>query len=68
MSVSWAESTPGVIVLKWVESGGPRVERPGASGFGSRLINAALNGVPGGSAILKFHAEGVTCDLAFSKL
>jgi len=67
VNVSWSEATPGVIVLKWVESGGPRVELPRASGFGSRLINAALNGVPGGSAILKFHEQGVTCDLAFSK-
>ena len=67
VNVSWSEATPGVIVLKWIESGGPRVELPRSSGFGSRLINAALNGVPGGSAILKFHEQGVICDLAFSK-
>lgn len=67
VTVSWSEASPDIVVLKWVESGGPPVERPRGSGFGSRLIGAALNGVPGGSATLKFHADGVTCDLAFAR-
>ena len=30
------------------------------------MIGAALNGVPGGGAILKFNPDGVRCELAFN--
>ena len=36
------------------------------SGFGTRLVSAALNGVPGGSAVMRFEPGGVQCDLAFN--
>ncbi len=62
----WAEVSAGVYRLRWRESGGPKVDKPRASGFGTRLISAALNGVPGGSAVLKFESDGVVCELAFS--
>jgi two-component sensor histidine kinase len=61
----WVERTPGVFMLRWRETGGPRVVAPSTSGFGSRLIGAALNGVPGGNASLSFAPDGVRCDLAF---
>lgn len=62
----WFERAPGAYTLRWVEVGGPRVDKPRASGFGTRMIGAALNGVPGGGAVLKFEAEGVRCELAFN--
>ena len=63
---NWAERSPGVFVLRWQEHGGPRADTPRSAGFGTRLIGAALNGVPGGSAMLKFEAEGVSCELNFN--
>jgi two-component sensor histidine kinase len=62
----WVERVPGSYTLRWTEMGGPSVEKPRSSGFGTRLIGAALNGVPGGGAILKFDPEGVRCELAFN--
>ena len=62
----WIERSPGVFTLRWTENGGPAVSQPRASGFGTRLISAALNGVPGGAALLKFEPGGVRCELAFS--
>jgi two-component sensor histidine kinase len=62
----WMERSPGVFILRWRETGGPKVDRPRTSGFGTRLIGAALNGVPGGSALLKFEPDGVSCELGFS--
>jgi two-component sensor histidine kinase len=62
----WVERTPGAYTLLWTELGGPAVEKPRTSGFGTRMIGAALNGVPGGGAILKFDPEGVRCELAFN--
>lgn len=63
---SWIERSPGAYTLIWAESGGPKVNRPHASGFGTRMIGAALNGVPGGGAVLKFDPDGVRCELAFN--
>ena len=62
----WIERSPGVFTLRWTENGGPAVSQPRSSGFGTRLISAALNGVPGGAALLKFEPGGVRCELAFS--
>jgi two-component sensor histidine kinase len=62
----WVERSQGVFVLRWREDGGPRADKPRSPGFGTRLIGAALNGVPGGSAMLKFEPEGVSCELGFN--
>ena len=62
----WIERTPGAFTLRWTENGGPQVSQPRSSGFGTRLISAALNGVPGGSALLKFEPQGVRCELGFN--
>jgi two-component sensor histidine kinase len=62
----WTERSPGVFVLRWREDGGPMADKPRSAGFGTRLIGAALNGVPGGSAMLKFEPEGVSCELCFN--
>jgi two-component sensor histidine kinase len=62
----WIERSPGAFTLRWTENGGPAVAKPRSSGFGTRLISAALNGVPGGAALLKFEPAGVRCELAFN--
>jgi two-component sensor histidine kinase len=62
----WIERSPGAFTLRWTENGGPAVAQPRSSGFGTRLISAALNGVPGGAALLKFDPAGVRCELAFN--
>jgi two-component sensor histidine kinase len=62
----WIELSPGVYSLRWTENGGPAVAQPRSAGFGTRLISAALNGVPGGAALLKFEPNGVRCELAFN--
>jgi two-component sensor histidine kinase len=62
----WALIDGGLCLLRWTESGGPTVDKPRQSGFGTRMIGAALNGVPGGSAVMKFERDGVRCELAFA--
>lgn len=48
--------------LRWREEGGPRVERPTRTGFGTRMLERALRG-QGGSAAIEFRPEGVCCTL-----
>jgi PAS domain S-box-containing protein len=51
------------LALRWEESGGPPVTAPGKRGFGTRMIERALAGEPGGRAGLDFRAEGLACEI-----
>ncbi|WP_240540115.1 PAS domain S-box protein [Salinarimonas soli] len=50
--------------LLWQESGGPAVEKPTRTGFGSRLISRYLAAELGGEVDLAFAPEGVRCVLS----
>lgn len=50
------------LVLNWRESGGPAVSAPTRKGFGSRMIERALQG-EGGTAKLEFDPKGLRCQL-----
>lgn len=49
--------------LSWVESGGPTVEQPKKSGFGSRLITEGLALELDGEVQLEFDPAGVRCTI-----
>jgi two-component sensor histidine kinase len=46
------------LVFKWTESGGPKIMRPSATGFGSRLIDGVVKGDLGGVSVLRYHPDG----------
>ena len=48
--------------LEWREQGGPAVNPPGRKGFGSTLIERAVQQERGKSCF-EFHSEGVVCSL-----
>jgi two-component sensor histidine kinase len=60
-SLSW-RTEGGRLVLDWRESGGPPVSPPAARGFGSTLIERALE-QEHGAARLCFDPAGLTCRL-----
>jgi len=66
VSVGWrvdaAQPRP-VLVLDWIESGGPEVSAPTRQGFGARLIERSLNGELGGEAELSYERDGFRCTL-----
>ncbi len=47
-----------ILRFEWKESGGPPVPQPGASGFGSSLIESAI---PGAQVKREFKPDGVVC-------
>lgn len=49
--------------LRWQESGGPPVQPPGRSGFGSRLVARGLGRELGGSVQLDYEPAGVICEI-----
>jgi PAS domain S-box-containing protein len=57
--------TPPRLSITWRETGGPPVEPPAQRGFGSLLLDRAVEGNVG-EARLAFHREGVQCNLEFS--
>jgi PAS domain S-box-containing protein len=60
VALSWTRKG-GDIELEWRERGGPRVEPPRISGFGSRLLGRGLAVELGRSAEMTYAPEGLTC-------
>ena len=50
--------------IRWLESGGPTVERPSRSGFGRLLLERALASDLRGSVDLDFAPSGLKCHIA----
>jgi PAS domain S-box-containing protein len=67
VSIRWHRArngqTAGALVLEWIETGGPPVKVPSASGFGRTVITELLRYELGGTADLAFSPEGVRCRL-----
>ena len=53
----------GDFELTWRETGGPAVETPGRSGFGTRLLQRAVAQDLGGTVRLEFDPAGVICSI-----
>jgi PAS domain S-box-containing protein len=64
LSISWSmlANKGRMLVLQWSERGGPAVAAPSSVGFGTSLIQQALD-AHGGSASIQYAAEGVTCEI-----
>ncbi|MDY6922421.1 MAG: HWE histidine kinase domain-containing protein [Pseudomonadota bacterium] len=54
--------------LLWEETGGPPVEPPTRTGFGTRLINQTFAGEAGGRAEITYAREGIRCAMALALL
>jgi PAS domain S-box-containing protein len=65
VTLRWRKTKQSEIALSWVEQGGPKVERPTRSGFGTRLVQRSLARELGGSVVLDYAPEGVRCEIRF---
>jgi PAS domain S-box-containing protein len=63
VSLNW-ELTPGMLALKWTESGGPPTQAPASPGFGTRIITASVEGQLAGKAVFDWRPEGLQCVLS----
>ena len=64
LSVKWSVANgafPPRLKIDWSESGGPPVHPPTRRGFGSRLLDRAINQQLGGAAEIAFEPAGVHC-------
>lgn len=63
VQIEWAVSGPDHdrFVMTWIESQGPPVTEPLASGSGTRLITAGLNGTLDSAVTLEYAVTGLRC-------
>ena len=62
--VEWSFGPGAGLLLRWVETGGPRVQTPDRRGFGMGLIEATIANQLRGEARLTWAAEGLACDIS----
>ena len=62
LEVNW-ENQAGILKVGWVETGGPRVEKPATRGFGTRSVIASIESQLGGKAEFDWRPEGLVCRL-----
>jgi PAS domain S-box-containing protein len=67
VSVRWRRTpngrVPGQLAIEWLETGGPPVDVPRNSGYGSSVITELVPYELGGKARLVFSPEGIRCRL-----
>jgi len=64
--INW-EVQPDSVELHWQESGGPAVEAPATTGFGTRVIGAIIEGQLGGVAKFDWRPGGLECTLSIPR-
>jgi PAS domain S-box-containing protein len=64
VEIAWTHTAGGRLSLSWIESGGPAITPPTHRGFGTRVIEKAIGGQPGGEVRLDWRATGLTCKIA----
>jgi two-component sensor histidine kinase len=63
--ISWQYNDEGQVRLNWVERGGPPVVPSDSSGYGTKLIQTAVNYSLGGHVEQKYTASGLETEIAF---
>jgi len=68
IDVTWTVDgpKPGILNLRWTETGGPVVSSPTSKGFGSRLIERNLAHDLDGEVKIDYRPEGVVCTIISS--
>jgi len=68
VTISWrldqAKAADSQFVMHWVEEGGPPVERPKTSGFGSTVIDRLLTATLQGEVEVEWRATGLVCQVS----
>lgn len=67
VQVAWAleGEDRNILKLRWIESGGPKVETPNRRGFGHRLIERNIGRDLRGEVALQFEPSGLQCSIRF---
>jgi two-component sensor histidine kinase len=66
VELHWSISgeTDATFRIEWIEKGGPPVEEPGRSGYGTSYIRAALTNLTGAAPAVEYRTQGFRCTAA----
>lgn len=64
LSVQWGAGDGGLLVIDWVERGGPPAQDEARSGFGSRLLRTVVAGELGGTLDIRRQHDGYGAHLS----
>lgn len=53
-----------LLIIRWVERGGPKMKPPSNRGFGTRFIEASIAHETGGTAMIDFAEAGLECEMS----
>jgi PAS domain S-box-containing protein len=62
IALTWTREETGKLLLRWTETGGPRVQTPEHQGFGSRLIERTI-GQLSGTTRFDWRPGGLVCEI-----
>jgi PAS domain S-box-containing protein len=65
VDVEWSRTEHEQIVLRWTETGGPRVQPPTREGFGTQLMDAMIRRQLEGEISFDWRATGLACEITF---
>jgi PAS domain S-box-containing protein len=63
VDLQWVHTADRHVVLRWIETGGPPVEPPTRTGFGSRVIVGMIEQIKG-TVRFDWHSDGLVCEIA----
>jgi hypothetical protein len=63
VSLKWVHGADRELVLRWTETGGPQVEPPTRTGFGSRVIVGMIEQLKG-TVRFNWHPTGLVCEIS----
>lgn len=67
LDVRWGVDEAGVLVLRWIENGGPKVNEPTRKGFGVGAIDGVIR-TQKGRISRRWRPEGLDCELLFPEI
>jgi two-component sensor histidine kinase len=66
VEVEWSRTAEDQIALRWVETGGPRVQLPTRQGFGTQLMQTMIRNRLKGTISFDWQPQGLACEIIFA--
>ena len=63
VQIEWSHTPGEHLALRWTETGGPPVQPPKRKGFGTRVMEAMVQGQLRGAIRFDWRSEGLVCDI-----
>jgi PAS domain S-box-containing protein len=63
VEIAWSHDAGKSLMLRWSETGGPPVDPPTRQGFGTRVMEAMVQGQLSGTIRFDWRSEGLVCEI-----